>query len=223
MFKKKGFIYPDLGIDLPSKFVYDLKSIDKDLYVLYHPWKTLWEDIINFDIGSGEDQRLNIHWYGSQLVFGHVYTDIKKDPIPDNTWHVWRYCSNAPGWAHVIQIQSKTEDYLTSILMNLHTQAVFKDRYNDIAWNQVYQDNLFKAQKQKRTDHYNLFADVQQENKSAFKPAMENFSRNITAPTNQKVEKITSYKGQSRKTKIIRDATDAEGGLVFPDAWKKDD
>lgn len=222
MFKKNGFICPTLGIDLPSKFVHDLKAIDNDLHIFFHPWKTLWEDIINFDRGSLEDQRLNIHWYGSDLVFGHIYTDANKAPIPDNTWHIWRYCSNAPGWAHVMQLQDKSGEYLKAILNNLYDQAHFKNRYGDIAWNRQYEETLNKAQIKRQQDHSNLFADVQQENKSAFKPAMENFGKNITAPSNQKVDKIMSYTGQANRTKISRDATDKEGGLVVPSEWEKD-
>ncbi|MCI0564835.1 MAG: hypothetical protein MN733_40735, partial [Nitrososphaera sp.] len=64
-----------------------------------------------------------------------------------------------------------------------------------------------------------LQKDILDNNKHIMGRVMENFSRKITAPTRPKRDIIMSGAGISKRSKITREVTDREGGLVLPDGF----
>ncbi len=100
------------GIDLPSWFFDDLKAIDSKLYIVWHPYATLWDDMMNQYEGALEDPRFTIHREYGEEVWGWVTTNGQGAPLPEQAWHVWRLCE-PHGWAHLVRIDSKASEYLS--------------------------------------------------------------------------------------------------------------
>ena len=122
------------GKDLPSWFMDSLKAIDEKLFIVYHPFAMIWDDMMNQYVGELEDPRFTIHREHGEEVWGFVTTYGDGAPIPEGAWHVWRLCE-PHGWAHVVRVESKEGEYLKILTDRLHLQAKFRDRYGDIAWN----------------------------------------------------------------------------------------
>ena len=200
------------GKDLPSWFMYDLKSIDEKLHIVYHPFATIWDDMMNQYEGELEDPRFTIHREHGEEVWGFVTTNGRGEPTPEGAWHVWRLCE-PHGWAHVVRIDDKAEHYLRLLVNRLHTQATFRDRYGDIAWNRNTRDEDETAQLKAQAAKQEVFEAVQDENAWLTKNAMENFQRGVVAPSNPKMEKIVSYAGQKNKSRTSRPLEDADVGL----------
>jgi hypothetical protein len=203
------------GIDLPSWFQDDLKSIDDKLFLVYHPYKVLWDDIINQYEGNLDDPRFTIHKEHGTLNFGFVLTDGQGYPTPDNTWHVWRLCI-PHGWAHVIQVQDNHEEYLKLLVKRLHLQARFTDRYGFKAWGHHMDDEAEEQREKKQLDQEDLFGAFQKENDWLLKRAQENYMSGKIAPTNPQKQSIISYPGQVNRTATSRPLDDEEGGLYVP-------
>ncbi len=200
------------GKDLPSWFMDSLKSIDEKLYIVYHPFATIWDDMMNQYEGELEDPRFSIHREHGEEVWGFVTTDGDGAPIPECAWHVWRLC-DPHGWAHVVRVESKEGEYLELLTNRLHTQARFRDRYGSIAWNRQARDEQEDAQEKAQDAHQEMFEAVQEENSWLTRNARDNMSRGITAPTNPQKETITSYAGQGHRSRLSRPLEDADVGL----------
>jgi hypothetical protein len=200
------------GIDLPSWFFDDLKAIDNKLYIVWHPFRQMWENLMNQYEGELEDPRFTIHREHGKEVWGFVMTNGSGEPLPEQAWHVWRLCE-PHGWAHIVRIDSKAEGYLKLLTHRLHVQAQFRDKYGDIAWNRHIDKEQTLAQQAKQDAQQEVFEAVQDENKWLMKNAMDNMARGKTAPTNPTVEKIISYGGQKNHTATSRPLDDADVGL----------
>lgn len=201
------------GIDLPSWFVDDLKSIDSKLYIVWHPYKVIWDSVMNQYEGLLVDPRFTIHREYGEENWGFVTTNGRGAPLPDRSWHIWRLCE-PHGWAHVLQIESKESGYLSLLARRLHLQGRFRDRYGDIAWNKKVRADQEQAQVDALAAKQELFDAVQDENKWLMRRAMENFERGIVKPTNPQKEIISSYAGQKNRSRIIRPLDDEDVKLV---------
>ncbi len=200
------------GKDLPSWFMDNLKSIDEKLHIVYHPFATIWDDMMNQYEGQNEDPRFTIHREHGEEVWGFVTTYGDGSPIPEGAWHVWRLCE-PHGWAHVVRVDSKEGDYLKLLVDRLSIQSLFRDRYGDIAWNRNTRDEDEEAQRKAQDAKQEGFEAVQDENSWLTKNAMDNFERGIVAPSNPKKETIMSYAGQTNKSRTSRPLEDADVGL----------
>ena len=200
------------GRDLPSWFMDDLKSIDEKLYIVYHPFEVIWDDMINQYEGELEDPRFTIHREYGQEVWGFVTTNGRGEPTPEGAWHVWRLCE-PHGWAHVVRVENKAAPYLRLLVNRLHIQARFRDRYGDIAWNRNTRDEQDIAQQQAQDAEQEMFEAVQEENSWLTKNAMDNMARGKVAPSNPTMSKIISYPGQTNHTATSRPLDDEDVGL----------
>ncbi len=200
------------GIDLPSWFFDDLKSIDEKLYIVWHPYATIWDDIMNQYEGELLDPRFNIHREHGEEVWGFVTTNGRGEPTPERAWHVWRLCE-PHGWAHVVRIENKASQYLKLLTHRLNVQARFRDRYGDIAWNRNMRDDQEASQKEALDAKHEMFEAVQEENSWLTRNAMDNFQRGIVKPSNPMIEKIISYAGQTNKSRTSRPLMDEDVGL----------
>ncbi len=200
------------GKDLPSWFMDDLKSIDTKLYIVYHPFAMIWDDLMNQYAGELEDPRFTIHQEYGQECWGWVTTDGGGVPIPEGAWHVWRLCE-PHGWSHIVRVESKNGEYLHLMVDRLHTQAQFRERYGDIAWNRRIDTEQTLAQEAAQDAQQEGFEAVQEENSWLTRNARDNMSRGITAPTNPTIEKVISYAGQGNKTATSRPLEDTDVGL----------
>lgn len=205
------------GLDLPSWFFYELRGIDRNFYFVFHPYKVMWDNIINQWEGPIEDPRFTIHYEYGHLNFGFVLKDRLGGPQADNTWHLWRWCYDAGGVAHILKIEDKDPQYLRLVLRRIALQARITDRYGFRAWGRKLGDEQDEANERMMKDRDALFQAVQEENSWLTKRAMENFGRGMTAPTRPTKDIIMSGKGITNKTKIQREITDKEGGLYVPE------
>jgi hypothetical protein len=219
MYRRDGFIYPSPGTDIPRKFIDDLLSIDQDFVIFFHPYKYVYEDIINEYEGTKDDPRFKIGWYNGDRAFGWVCKNPDGSPQPDNTFHIWRRCKTASNrsLAHIVQLQSHSDEYLKLVTDRLYAQATFRYQYGDFAWNKQVRSDQEAAVKKRQQDKHNEWADIQSENKKFLNKARENMASGRWKPTNPTKEHITSYSGQKSRTKIVRPLEDREGGLVTGD------
>lgn len=204
-----------LGIDLPSWFCASIKEIDKDLHFIWSDFECIYDDIMNQYTGSNEDPRFCIGpIQGSTYeVWGWPLKLNKDEYKPNKCWHLWRI-ARPHGWAHVIEISSREPEYLQFLLERLHKQAVYKNKYGHLAWNKLQQDEENERKEKAELENKQKFDDLQKENKRFIKIAMENLASGITAPSNPVKEIITSFGGQTNKSRIIRPITDEEGGII---------
>lgn len=201
------------GLDLPSWFNDELKSIDSNLHLVWHPHRVLWDDIINEYEGSLEDGRFTIHQEHGQENWGFVLSYGDGSPIPDRSWHIWRLCDPF-GWAHIVKLEDRGEEYLNLCLKRLWRQATVRNKYGDRAYNKELRDGAQAEHERKVVDRLDLNEQIQKQNSWHLRRAMENFERGIVKPTNPQREQIISYPGQTNKTKTTRPLEDSEGGLV---------
>lgn len=207
------------GLDLPSWFFYGLKGIDQDLHIVHHPYRVMWDDIINGDAGPIEDTRYTIHEEYGELNFGYVLTDNVGAPLPDGSWHIWRLCE-PHGWGHIVQIEDNHNYYLKLMLKRLYLQAKISDKYGHRAYSRHLDQEAEDEAAIMRKDKQALFDAVQEENSWLMQRAMDNFGRGKFAPTNPQKETITSYGGQTHRSRLSRPLDDTEGGLVIPSDWE---
>ena len=199
------------GYDLPAGWHYHLKALDPDLYCVWHPYRCLFEDVINNYYGSLDDPRYEIKEAFGQEVWGWPMTDNMGSPIPDKSWHVWR--KHQYGYSHIIKIESKEPKYLDKVLESIWEQKLV-ERYGRKVVMRMKEAKAEAEAEKKAQQQAQAFDDLQKENKSAFKKVMENFERGITAQTGQTVDVITSYSGQTNRSRITRPSTDEDGGIV---------
>lgn len=206
----------ELGVDLPREFMDEIHSIDSSIYPVWHPYKVLYDTIMNTHTGELEDPRNTVHMEGSEMVFGFVLTDGKGQSLEDGTWHLWRW-SWPHGVAHIIQLKSREPEYLKIVTRMLHVQAKWTDKYGFRSYNALLRDMEEDKREQMMKDREDLFMATQEENDWLLKKAMENMDRGVTAPTNPQKETITSFGGQTNRSRIIRPMDDEDAGLILPD------
>ena len=204
------------GVDLPAWFYYNLKSIDENFCFIYHPYDVLWDDIINEYSGSLEDPRFSIHKEAGEVVFGFILTNNVGNPKPDGKWHLWRWSDNAPGFAHIVKVDSKDPNYLMLLLSRIYLQAVYNNKGNKAWRDKLMQDADAKEEKALK-DREDKFKDVQNENSWLLKAAKDNMERGNIKPTNPQHGQIISYPGQKNRSTIRRPVTDEEAKLIIPD------
>lgn len=210
------------GLDLPCFFIDGIKALDPKLYFIYHPYRVLWDDVINQYEGDPNNPRYVIGRHpdcGEQEIWGFVLTNGKGEPLLDGRWHIWRLCEPR-GWAHVVPIDYRTGPFFEFCLDRLRINAEIVDKYGPKAWNRYLHEEERALQEAGVQSMHELFVDTQKENKWLLRTAMENFQRGIVAPTNPQKESIMGYAGQSNKSRIIRPLDDHEGGLIVPDTFK---
>lgn len=205
-----------LGLDLPSWFWDGLKGIDKDFFLVWHPYRLIWEDIINGYSGKADDPRLVIGQdvrYGAEELWGWVLTDGKGRPIPENKWHLWRLCGDR-GWAHVCPITKTAEEDLRFYLDRIHLRAQISAKYGPLGWNKYEEEENAARVEMEAQRKQSMFQDATQENRGLMRRAMENLERGFTAPTNPTVEVIKS--GYGGAVRYDRPLTEKESGIVTP-------
>jgi hypothetical protein len=218
------------GLDIPSIFFDNLQGIDENLYLVWHQYKLLWDNIINDVPGRIEDSRYTINVDYGHLNFGFVLIDRLGKPLLEQTefdqdhnphnfgaWHIWRLCKPVGGWAHILKLESTNGEYLSLVLNRLHLQARWSDRYGAKSYNRLLESNDEKEREAAMKDRQEMMTAFQEENRWFLRKAMNNFNSKIVAPTNPTREIITSFSGQSNKSKIVRPITDKEAGLWNPD------
>lgn len=203
------------GLDLSSAFIDDLKSIDKDFHIIWHPYRCLWDIFINTYYGEIENPRYTIGESYGKTVFGFVLTDNNSCPIPENRWHIWRWCPSVRAYAHVIDIASTEPSHLRKIVEKIARAAMLanmphKERMKFL---QDEQEEELQRNQKKGQD---LWKDTQKANSKLMRDVAENFSYGRTAPTNPTKDIIASYKGQVNRSRISRTITDKEGGIISP-------
>lgn len=204
------------GLHLPAAFIDDVKTIDNSLHFVYHPFKIQYDDLTNNYYGPLENPRWVIgEQYGVE-VWGWVLTDNKGAPLKEDRWHIWQLTKDY-GWSHVSNIASTEPEHLNRIVNRLGREKLYRAKYGAGKWNQKLREDMEAFEMQKQNERHNLFADVQSANKSAMKTVMENLERGIVNPTRPTKDIITSYSGQGNRSRITRDITDREGGLIVPD------
>lgn len=204
------------GVHLPAGFIADVRAIDESLFFVYHPYRIQYDELTNQYYGSLEDPRWLIGERYGKEVWGWVMTDNKGAPIPDETWHIWSLKKDF-GYSHVSNIASQKSEYLKRIVERLGREKRYKEKYGSLEWNKQMRrdDEDLRAKLQDAKDQE--YMDIQNENKWLTKRAMENLERGETRATNPTKEIISSYEGQTNRTKIVRPITDKEGGLYLPE------
>ncbi len=209
-----------LGVDVPTWFFEGIKALDSQLYFIWHPFKTLYEDIMNQYSGKTEEARYTIgtHYkFGNELIFGFVLTDGKGKPAPENKWHVWRLCSDR-GWAHVAALETTSdEDYLKFVLNQMYMRDKVLCKYGPKGLSRYLKEEQEQFEEAKKKEHNNIFQDLNKENNWLFKKAYENFLNGKVHSTDTTKDVITSYSGQTNRSRITRELTDKEGGLITLD------
>ncbi len=210
------------GLDLPSWFIDGIKAVDPKLYFVWHPYRVLYENIMNQYSGGIEESRYTIGSHGGEEVWGFVLTDKDKLAIREDRWHCWRLCEN--GWAHIFDVAyPKNVKWLKHLLDRLDTQARLTAKYGNTAYVHYMRAERELAEEKRIQEEDQLWKDTHSENKWLMNSAMENFKAGKTAPTRPQKDVIVSYKGQGKRSKITRDITDKEGGLILPEEYRKSD
>lgn len=199
------------GIHLPAGFLADLKALDPHLYLVWHPWRIIYDDVMNQYTGSLENPRFAIREWMGEEIWGWALTDPEGNPVRENRWHIWRLCW-PHGWCHVSNVAANHSDYLTLLMDRLYKQSTYS--------NPREMREALEAEREEQADvdqrgQAEMFDAVQKENRWLMQKAMDNFEWGRTAPTRPTKDIITSYRGQGSKSKITREITDEEGGLII--------
>lgn len=206
------------GLHLPAGFIWELQSINKNLHVVWHPFEVLYEDLVmNTYTGQAADPRWNIHEFSGQEIWGYPLTLPDGSPKPDETWHIWHLNHDGGGWNHVSNIASVLPSHLNRIINRLGREKIYKAKYGAIDWMHKLRDDQEAFELAKQSEKDNLFKDISSANSGMMRRVMENYASGITAPTRPTKDIITSFAGQTNRSKITRDLTDREGGLIVPD------
>ncbi len=206
----------DLGVDLPSDFVHELKSLDSNLYPVFHPYRMLWDSIVNDYSGPLDDPRYQIEYKYGELNFGFVLTNGQGRPSPDGSWHIWRWCE-PHGWAHVINIDSKDRQYLDLLVKRLWLQDRYHSRYGHRGYQKLLEEADIEQREKQQLDKQDLMNEIGKTNSAMLGRCAENMARGLTKPTNPTKDIIFSAAGVNNKSKIVRSLSDREGGLVLPE------
>jgi hypothetical protein len=205
--------------DVPEWFYWNIKAIDPHLYFVYHPWKIMYDNVMNEYEGAIDDGRFRIQEWHGQLSFGYPLKRSDCDgPIEEAKWHLWRLCW-PHGWCHVTPLEAVEPEYLVLLSKRLYLQATISDKYSQKEYAKMTLKQQHEARIKKQDEADQLYADVQKENSWLVNSAMENFASGKTAPSNPTKEIITNINPK----KIVRPLHDTEGGLYLPDEWKTDE
>src|SRR3990167_5140973 len=179
------------GLDLPTSFMDELRSIDPDLHFIWHRYRCLWDTFINKYEGEKENPRYTIEEKYGYTNFGFVLTDNNGDPIPDRRWHIWRWCRGINAWAHVMDIASKQPSHLEKIVSNIAREAKMANmtRKQRMNFMQEEQEQTLVKNQTKAND---LWKEVNKANSKLMKDVAENFASGITAPSNPEIDIIAS-------------------------------
>lgn len=197
----------NLGLDVPSQFFDDLQSIDSGLYLVWHPYQVMWESIIqNTYTGKAEFPR-----HRNQIKFGQVCFGtpvMTPEPVPENKWHIWRLSEH--GWSHIMPLAYSSRDYLRQVARELYSQTKGIERVGVRNYNTDMRDKSKQIKDEDIKRQSEVLNDTHKANKGFWNAAAENFARGHVAPTNPMKETISSYKGQSNKTKRVRPLRDED-------------
>jgi hypothetical protein len=212
------------GIDLPAWFCSDIESLDEEFHLVFHPYRVLWDDIMNEYAGAYDDGKFTIHKEHGHEIWGFTLTDGTGKPIEEGAWHLWRQY-HPHGFAHVVKIESKNPEYLMLLLNRLWLQARYVDKYGQRAWAKALADEQEELNEKQRKDKEDTFGAIQDENSWLMKRVMENMDRGHTKPTNPQHESIISYPGQVNRTRIVRPLEDDDPSapghsrIITPNDW----
>jgi hypothetical protein len=205
----------------------DLHAIDPRLVVVWQPWRTEFDNVMNEHTGSIEDPRFNIHLedirFGREEIWGWVLKGFKNEPIPENRWHIWQRHDH--GYSHVMAIApnldkdvlvSSLSGYLYFLARRMYLQGKFVDKYGAKKWYRMLHQKEEEKREQEKVDTNTMMDAIADENSWLIKSAADNFMSGRTAPVRPQKDIIYSGRGLNNRSKITRDATDAEGGIVLP-------
>lgn len=215
----------DMGVDLPAHFLHDLRSIDQHLFPIFHPYKILWDDMVNEYLGTAEDPRYSVLVNSSragELVMGHILTDGQDNPTMDGLWHIWRWCSPAGAWAHIVDLKCKDELYLKLLVKRLWLQDQFSSKYGHRGYQKILEDADLERRAKIQDEKASLMNDIYEANSAMVNRAKQNFEHGRVAATKPTKEIIMSGSGLSNRSKITRELTDKEGGLILPDSFQSE-
>ena len=213
----------EMGVDLSAQFLYDLRSLDDQLYVIQHPYQILWDDMVNDYQGDILDPRYDIGVNSAragQLVMGHILTDGQDNPLLDGNWHIWRWCEPAQAWAHVIAIESNDPGYQRLLVHRMWLQASYNDKFGARGYQRMMEEADQAGREKIQNDKADLMNEISKANQSMMSRVRDNFESGRTAPTRPMKETIVSAPGLSNKSKMIRPATDQEGGIILPESMR---
>jgi hypothetical protein len=200
--------------------MHDLWSIDSHLYPIFHPYRILWDDLVNSYTGATQDERYpiteNSHRVG-ELVMGHVLSNGQGVPTPDGSWHIWRWCEPARAWAHIIPVESKDRTYLRLLVERLWLQAKYNDRYGHRGYQKMMEEADVDQRQKIADDKNDLMGEIHKANSGMMKRIISNYERGVVDSTNPQKESVISYTGQTNKSRTVRPLEDREGGLILPD------
>lgn len=215
----------ELGLDLPAQFMYDLRGIDDNFYPIFHPYRILWDDMVNEYVGELADPRYSItenSYRLGELVMGHVLSNGKGEPTPDGHWHIWRWCEPARAWAHIINIDCKDPLYLNLLVKRIYLQAIYNDRYGHRGYQKLLEQAEIDKREAMQSERQTMMDEISKTNSAMMARVRDNFERGITAPTRPTKETIMSGGGLTSAKKLVRPLDDREGGLILPDGFGDD-
>lgn len=206
----------EIGIDLPGDFLMSLRSIDENLYPVFHPYKVLWDSVINEYSGELDDPRFQIKSEYGELNFGFVLTNGQGIPTPDGEWHVWRLC-RPHGWAHVMNIADRSDRvYLDLLCKRLWLQAKYNDKYGHTGYTKLLEKLDTEKREKEQSDKQDLFDDISSANSAMLNRVRDNYERGHVRPTNPMKETIMSGGGLTKRSKLVTPLDDKSGGLILP-------
>lgn len=204
------------GEDIPRWFYDAVKAIDTKLYFVWHPYKIIYDNVMNQYEGAEDDARFRIQeWYGEECWGYPLKKQNSNEPVREEKWHLWRLCEPY-GWCHVTSVEAKAGEYLRLLAGRLYRQAIISDRYSQKEYTKMTLKEQSELQERRQAEADQLYLDVQKENSWLLNSAMQNFEAGKTAPTRPTKEIITNISPK----KIVRPIHDTEGGLYLPDEWK---
>lgn len=212
----------ELGVDLPASFIHNLRSIDDKLYPIFHPYLILWDDVVNNYIGPLEDPRYAVQensFKAGELVMGHILSNGQGEPTEDGHWHIWRLvdAKGVPSWCHVINIDCKDPQYLNLLVKRIWLQDQYNKRYGHRGYQRMMEEADIARRAKIQDEKADLMNEISKINSAMVNRAMYNFEHGRVAPTRPKKDIIVSGAGLKKRSKITRDITDREGGLILPD------
>lgn len=200
------------GVDLPSWFVEQMYGLDDKFHFVFHKWRLIWDDIMNYHTGEEENPRFCIGEQYGEECWGWPLTDGDGNPIREDRWHVWRRVNDV-GWYHVIDIVSHTGPHLKKILEVLGREALLRDKGR-----RAYVDARREKDEEELEKREGLAKDkwefISKENKGLMRNVHEHFERGQIEATNPTKDQIISYPGQKRRSRIILPMDDKDAGLV---------
>jgi hypothetical protein len=189
---------------------------------VFHPYKVLYDSIINEYSGELEDPRFQVAPQYGELNFGFVLTNGKGDPTPDGEWHIWRLC-RPHGWAHVINVADRQDRvYLDLLCKRLWLQAKYSDKYGHTGYSKMLEELDQKNREKAQQDKQDMFDDISAANSTMLNRIKDNMLRGHIAATNPVKETISSFAGQKNRSRLVTPLDDKSGGLILPPGFGDD-